>query len=67
MRRIAILATMLLAGGCSGGVEGVWNPRTGEFESCSQGLADWSPWSQRDACIAGHVAQGWNVKVRGQN
>jgi uncharacterized protein YceK len=59
---MTLSTTLLLLGGCSG-VEGVWDPKTGQTDTCSTAF-DWSPWSQRDACIADHVAQGWKVKMR---
>jgi hypothetical protein len=67
MRRATLLitlsTTLLLLAACSGGVDSVWDPKTGETDTCSTAF-DWSPWSQRDACIANHVAQGWMVKMR---
>jgi hypothetical protein len=55
------LLTVLLLGGCSLTVE---NPRSGEVVACSQGVADLSPWSQRESCAAEHLAQGWTLGER---
>jgi hypothetical protein len=60
-------AVMALAalGGCGSGVEAAQNPQTGETVTCTGSqMSDMSPWSQRDACIADHVAQGWTVKMK---
>jgi hypothetical protein len=57
--RFAVLAwAVLLLGGCSAVVE---DPKTGERLSCSEGWRDASPWSQSDACVANHIAQGWVI------
>jgi hypothetical protein len=65
MHRAALLAAALALGGCSGGVAAVQDPQTGQEVTCSEGtLGDWNPWSQRDACLADHVAQGWTVKMK---
>jgi hypothetical protein len=65
MHRAAILAAALALGGCAGGVAAVQDPQTGQVATCSEGtLADQNPWSQRDACLADHVAQGWTVKMK---
>jgi hypothetical protein len=63
MRYALILAAAaVLLGACSVPVV-LQNPRTGESMTCSDGSwGDQSPWSQREACVADHVAQGWVVK-----
>ncbi len=62
----AFLAALAL-GGCGGGVEAVQNPQTGQTVTCAEpGTPDWNPWSQREACLADHVAQGWTVKMKSQ-
>jgi hypothetical protein len=58
MRFTAVILTTLLLGGCATAVQ---NPKTGEIQTCSQGVLDISPWSQDDACTANHIAQGWTV------
>ena len=63
MRDAMFLMTAVLLASCGGSVEAVWDPKTGQTDTCSTVL-DWSPWSQRDACLAEHVAQGWMVKMR---
>ena len=39
----------------------VQNPKTGEAITCSGPMSEWNPWSQSDACVAGHLAQGWTI------
>ena len=63
MRSGILLCAMLLLGGCAATVE---NPRTGERLSCSEGWRDASPWSQSDACVANHIAEGWVIADEGQ-
>lgn len=60
MQRAVIFLAALSLGACS--VPAVQNPATGETQTCTDGWRDESPWSQREACIAGHIAQGWVVK-----
>jgi len=54
------LAAMSLAA-CSSPLA-VQNPHTGETVTCTDGASDWSPWSQQQACVGDHIAQGWVVK-----
>jgi hypothetical protein len=54
------LAGMSLAA-CSSPVV-LQNPRTNETTTCNEGAGDWSPWSQQQACVGDHIAQGWVVK-----
>jgi hypothetical protein len=35
------------------------NPRTGDTATCRASVRGLNPWSQQDACIADHIAQGW--------
>jgi hypothetical protein len=59
--RIAIFViTGLMLAGCSAPVT-VENPQTGQSLVCGEGVVDWSAWSQREACVAGHLAQGWTI------
>jgi hypothetical protein len=59
--RIAIfLITGLMLVGCSAPVT-VENPQTGQSLVCGEGVVDWSVWSQREACVGGHIAQGWRI------
>jgi hypothetical protein len=59
---IVVIAGLMLAG-CAEPVT-VENPRTGQSLVCSDGAGDWSPWSQQEACVAGHLAQGWTIVSR---
>jgi hypothetical protein len=54
------LAAMSLAA-CSSPLV-LQNPQTGETVTCTEGVGDWSPWSQQQACIGDHIAQGWVVE-----
>jgi hypothetical protein len=38
------------------------NPQTGEIVTCIEGAGDWPPWSQQQACVGDHIAEGWVVK-----
>jgi hypothetical protein len=58
--RAAVVMTGLMLAGCSSPWV-VQNPRTGETVLCGDGASEWNPWSQHDACVADHVAQGWIV------
>jgi hypothetical protein len=33
------------------------NPRSGETTTCR--ASSWNPWSQQEACVGDHIAQGW--------
>jgi hypothetical protein len=46
--------------GCASDVT-MLNPRTGEKEVCTDAFKGFNPWSQTDACVANHEAQGWIV------
>lgn len=61
MRYATLLVTAWLLQACSVPVT-VQNPQTGETLACTEGWRDQSPWSQREACVADHVAQGWTIK-----
>ena len=62
--RIAIFVIMgLMLAACSAPVT-IENPQTGQSLVCSEGALDWSPWSQQEACVAGHLAQGWTIISR---
>jgi hypothetical protein len=60
MRCLALCVVLLLLAGCAEPVT-VENPRTGETLTCSTPASEWNPWSQSDACTAGHIAQGWVI------
>jgi hypothetical protein len=57
-----IIAACLLTG-CASDVV-MQNPRTGETAPCRASLMGLNPWSQQDACIADHIAQGWRRTSR---
>jgi hypothetical protein len=59
-RVATIIAAGLMLAGCSSPFI-VQNPRTGETVVCEEGAYELNPWSQHDACVADHVAQGWTV------
>ena len=40
----------------------VRNPQTGEAVLCKTAASEWNPWSQGDACVAGHLAEGWVIQ-----
>lgn len=52
-----LVAAFALAG-CADDLT-VQNPKTGERIICRQSQAGLDPWSQTQACVAGHLAQGW--------
>lgn len=67
LRLATALATALALAACGSGVAAVQDPQTGQTDTCSgPGMTDRNPWSQRDACLADHVAQGWMVKMKSQ-
>ena len=58
--KLSPLTAILLLAGCAAPVT-VQNPKTGEMLPCKTAAAEWNPWSQADACVADHLAQGWMV------
>jgi hypothetical protein len=61
---IGIIAIAFGLFGCGSDVAAVQDPQTGQTDTCTgPGMSEVNPWGQRDACIAGHVAQGWTVKM----
>ncbi len=58
MRHLALIVAAWFLTGCAADVV-MHNPRTGETATCNASLMGLNPWSQQDACIAGHIAQGW--------
>ena len=54
---LIVPAACLLAG-CATDVV-MQNPRTGDMATCRASVRGLNPWSQQDACIADHIAQGW--------
>jgi uncharacterized protein YceK len=53
-----IIAVAFLLAGCATDVM-MQNPRTGDTATCRASVRGLNPWSQQDACIADHIAQGW--------
>jgi len=53
---VVVLASM--SGGCASDVV-LLNPRTGETDTCRASLHGFNPWSQQEACIGEHIADGW--------
>jgi hypothetical protein len=60
MRYGAAFLVMLLVAGCAAPIE-VHNPRTGQTVLCKTGADEWNPYSQADACVSDHLAQGWTI------
>jgi hypothetical protein len=56
VRYAALIIAAGLLTGCASDVV-MLNPRTGESITCPAGPLN--PWSQQQACIGDHVAQGW--------
>ena len=52
-----VLGTAAL-GGCVGDVT-MREPLTGATETCTESLHGFDPWSQKDSCVAKHIAEGW--------
>jgi hypothetical protein len=63
VRYLTLVIAACLLTGCAGDVV-LLNPRTGETATCSESLMGLNPWSQKEACIAGYIAQGWNRSSR---
>ena len=60
MKALSLVAAVFLLAGCAAPVT-VQNPRTGETLLCKTATAEWNPWSQAEACVADHLAQGWTI------
>jgi hypothetical protein len=60
MTYLTLSLVLFVLVGCTEPVT-VQNPRTGETLTCSTPSSEWNPWSQSDACVAGHIAQGWTI------
>ena len=56
MRYLTLLIAACLLAGCAGDVV-MLNPRTGETMTCR--ASPLNPWSQQEACVGDHIAQGW--------
>jgi hypothetical protein len=60
IKLLPLAAAVFLLAGCAEPVM-VQNPRTGEMLTCKTPGSEWNPWSQADACVADHLAQGWTI------
>jgi uncharacterized protein YceK len=58
VRYLALIFAACLLTGCATDVT-MQNPRSGETATCRASLMGLNPWSQQDACVADHIAQGW--------
>jgi hypothetical protein len=58
-----LLVSSFLLAGCTGGAR-LQDPRTGAHIDCGTETIDLNPWSQTDACVAEHIAQGWTIEER---
>lgn len=58
LRYAALFVAAGTLGGCAGDVA-LQNPRTGKTELCGESPLGVDPWSQTQACVASHEAQGW--------
>ncbi len=56
MRYLTLIITTCLLMGCARDVV-MLNPRTGEAMTCRP--SPLNPWSQQEACVSDHIAQGW--------
>lgn len=60
MQCFVLAITALLLTGCAGPVT-VLNPRTGQTVTCGEPNWELNPWSQHDACVGTHLAEGWTI------
>jgi hypothetical protein len=58
LRYLTLIIAAGVLTGCATDVA-MQNPRTGDTAMCRASLRGLNPWSQQDACIADHIAQGW--------
>jgi len=56
LRYLTLIIAACLLTGCAGDVV-MLNPRTGETVTCRD--SPLNPWSQQEACVGEHIAQGW--------
>jgi hypothetical protein len=57
-RVLTVIAAACLLTGCAADVV-MLNPRTGEKAVCRESLKGFNPWSQQEACVGRHIAEGW--------
>ena len=58
LQYLALIVAACMFSGCATDVA-MHNRRTGDAATCRASLWGLNPWSQQDACIADHIAQGW--------
>jgi hypothetical protein len=58
LRYLILIVAACTLTGCATDVA-MQDPRTGDATVCRASLLGLNPWSQQDACIADHIAQGW--------
>ena len=69
MKYFTLFLALALLAGCGepfGERVTVRNPQTGETLLCKTAASEWLPWSQDDACVASHIAQGWTIARSGR-
>lgn len=55
---LLLIITTSLSTGCAADVVLV-DPRTDERAVCRASLGGMNPWSQQEACVGAHTAEGW--------
>jgi len=55
---ILLIAIPSVLSGCAADVVMV-NPRSGQTAMCRASLRGLNPWSQQEACVGEHIADGW--------
>ena len=63
MRYVLMIIAVGFASGCATDVMMV-NPRTGGAAICRESLHGLNPWSQKEACVADYITQGWTRSTR---
>jgi hypothetical protein len=58
VRYLTLITTACLLTGCAADVAMI-NPRTGEKAICKESVGGLNPWSQKEACVGKHIAEGW--------
>ena len=57
VRHLSLMIAAAMLASCADVI--VKNPQTGAVETCQQSAYGLDPWSQTQACVADHLAQGW--------
>ena len=58
VRSVIVMSVACVMSGCAADVV-LTNPRTGETVTCTERLRGLDPWSQKEACVGKHIAEGW--------